>query len=596
MSLDEELFGWAHEKWKGFRSEKKLKDGDKWEFSVRHIEFVGGFLLGEGIRICISDTPVSSKINCIYFAEPSKRLPTSLAESFLWLKLLFHSACVQSQRFKPNELDLSKNIIAAKNESSHLFRLMDSILPALNQRLKSLNHDIDNSPLLIAKRWREFRISKGNFGFSPLEQLVFPSFPIKERRDFLKTRISSTHRSLPTTNPSKPIQNPTEIKTASEIKIVELSKDGENPLVHVFEKVLTADTYQTGSREHEDSDDEGQSNALKELKVDQLARASKEIHSRISTDLETESMDDILESEGSAETELSYPEWFETEQKFRENWCHVKERTLDSGRKTTQIQTPQSDAKKRLTRCLKSEIENVFQKARWVNRERDGSDIDLDALVHYRTSPDRNSSTAERVFLRRKKVDQDFALLLVLDVSASTDAWVANRRVFDELRSLLQILAAVFEETPEKIGVSSFSSDSRLMCSYGWLKHFEENWTQSLARIQNIEPRGYTRMGVALRHSQKRLLEIPARRRGVLLLTDAKPTDFDRYEGSHGRGDVRKAIEELEAAEIRFLSLILSERQERSFHHLFGTNRCEVVRTAEEIGKRFVERFISCLQ
>ena len=103
-------------------------------------------------------------------------------------------------------------------------------------------------------------------------------------------------------------------------------------------------------------------------------------------------------------------------------------------------------------------------------------------------------------------------------------------------------------------------------------------------------------MGVALRHSEERLLEIPARRRAILLLTDAKPTDFDRYEGKHGRADVRKAIEELEASGIRFLSLAFSEKRDRSFSDLFGNNRCEVVQTADQIGRSFVDEFIALIR
>jgi nitric oxide reductase NorD protein len=103
-------------------------------------------------------------------------------------------------------------------------------------------------------------------------------------------------------------------------------------------------------------------------------------------------------------------------------------------------------------------------------------------------------------------------------------------------------------------------------------------------------------MGVALRHSEKRLLDFPARKRAILLLTDAKPTDFDRYEGSHGRGDVRKAIDQLDASDIRLLSLVLSSKQERAFVDLFGKNRSHVVKSAQDIGREFTTQFISLME
>lgn len=57
------------------------------------------------------------------------------------------------------------------------------------------------------------------------------------------------------------------------------------------------------------------------------------------------------------------------------------------------------------------------------------------------------------------------------------------------------------------------------------------------------EPCGYTRIGPALRHAQELLASEKARRKIILLVTDGRPCDYDRYEGRHGIKDVKKAIE-----------------------------------------------------
>ncbi|MEZ4267898.1 MAG: hypothetical protein R3F39_16105 [Myxococcota bacterium] len=45
-------------------------------------------------------------------------------------------------------------------------------------------------------------------------------------------------------------------------------------------------------------------------------------------------------------------------------------------------------------------------------------------------------------------------------------------------------------------------------------------------------------MGAPIRHAVAELLKTPQRHKLLLVITDGKPTDYDRYEGAHGVGDV----------------------------------------------------------
>lgn len=74
------------------------------------------------------------------------------------------------------------------------------------------------------------------------------------------------------------------------------------------------------------------------------------------------------------------------------------------------------------------------------------------------------------------------------------------------------------------------------------LKPFGERYTSEVrGRIQAIKPGYYTRMG-AVRHAAGILAAQPAPRRLLLLLTDGKPNDLDRYEGRYGAEDTRMAV------------------------------------------------------
>ena len=62
---------------------------------------------------------------------------------------------------------------------------------------------------------------------------------------------------------------------------------------------------------------------------------------------------------------------------------------------------------------------------------------------------------------------------------------------------------------------------------------------------QALQPRGYTRIGGALRHLSAKLRAQPTERRVLMVLGDAVPCD-EGYEGEYAVADVVKAVEEAE--------------------------------------------------
>ena len=73
----------------------------------------------------------------------------------------------------------------------------------------------------------------------------------------------------------------------------------------------------------------------------------------------------------------------------------------------------------------------------------------------------------------------------------------------------------------------------------------DEQYTNGTARrIAALQPEQYTRAGAAIRHASTTLLREPAAHRLLLLLSDGKPNDIDRYEGRYGVEDTRQAVTE----------------------------------------------------
>jgi nitric oxide reductase NorD protein len=61
-----------------------------------------------------------------------------------------------------------------------------------------------------------------------------------------------------------------------------------------------------------------------------------------------------------------------------------------------------------------------------------------------------------------------------------------------------------------------------------------------------------------------------AKKRVIVLLTDAKPTDIDRYEGRYGMDDVRKTIDELKNDNLEMVAISYSPRQGDRFERMFS--------------------------
>jgi len=67
------------------------------------------------------------------------------------------------------------------------------------------------------------------------------------------------------------------------------------------------------------------------------------------------------------------------------------------------------------------------------------------------------------------------------------------------------------------------------------IKHFSEAYDRKVAqRIAGIQAKECTRMGVIIRHLSKLLLDMDAKTRILITLSDGRPDDSDGYQGEYG--------------------------------------------------------------
>jgi nitric oxide reductase NorD protein len=179
-----------------------------------------------------------------------------------------------------------------------------------------------------------------------------------------------------------------------------------------------------------------------------------------------------------------------------------------------------------------------------VDRQPDGEDIDLRAVVEEHAARRAAHGGNTRLYTRRARKRRDFATTVLLDLSLSTDSWVEGRRVLDVAREAVLVLGEVSAAFGDRIQVLAFASHTRNHCRVWEICGWKDAWELGRARLGALEPQGYTRIGPALRHATMGLAAEPADARLLLLVSDGKPTDYDRYEGRYGIADVRQALRE----------------------------------------------------
>ncbi|MDO9007585.1 MAG: VWA domain-containing protein, partial [Thiobacillus sp.] len=177
---------------------------------------------------------------------------------------------------------------------------------------------------------------------------------------------------------------------------------------------------------------------------------------------------------------------------------------------------------------------------------------------------------------------RDLSCLLLADLSLSTDAWISDSgRVIDVIRDSLLLFSEALAATGDRFALYGFSSVRRDNVRFHLLKGFDERYDARIrGRLIAIKPGYYTRMGAAIRHAAAILASRKSARRLLLILTDGKPNDLDKYEGRYGIEDTRMAIIEARRQGLIPFCVTIDAKAGDYLPHLFGAAGYVVVRDA----------------
>lgn len=205
-------------------------------------------------------------------------------------------------------------------------------------------------------------------------------------------------------------------------------------------------------------------------------------------------------------------------------------------------------------------------------KQLDGEAIDLEAYMEAYSDFRAGLPMAQRLYQSERRSRRDMAIMLLVDVSGSTDGWIAaDRRVIDIEREALLLVCIALDGMAEPYSVQAFSGEGPQAVIVRSVKRFDERFDSTVAqRIAGLEPENYTRAGAALRHASTLLMQQPAEHRLLLLLSDGKPNDIDDYEGRYGVEDMRQAVTEAKLQGISPFCLTIDRQAANYLPAVFG--------------------------
>ncbi len=355
--------------------------------------------------------------------------------------------------------------------------------------------------------------------------------------------------------------------------------DGRDGLLAFrLESLFTRAEYVSVDRTTEEYEDEDAKSAAEDMEVLSLARDRRRTAARLRFDLDLppEDNDDIQLGEG-----IPLPEWDFRTQTLQPDHCRLQPMLArDAG----PASLPDHLCSK--ARRLRSLFEMLKPRRRWLNAQLDGSELDINAVIDHTTDRLRGAIPAEAAMFRcLYNAERDLSCLLLADVSLSTDAHIDDdQRVIDVIRDSLFLFAEALSATGDRFAMYGFSSRRRSHVRFHTLKSFDDRYGAGVkGRIAALKPGYYTRMGAAIRFSTRILAQEASSQRLLLILTDGKPNDLDKYEGRYGIEDTRMAVREAAKQGMRPFCVTIDERARDYLPYLFGSTSYMLVRKAGEL-------------
>ncbi|MGI8788593.1 MAG: nitric oxide reductase activation protein NorD [Pyrinomonadaceae bacterium] len=277
---------------------------------------------------------------------------------------------------------------------------------------------------------------------------------------------------------------------------------------------------------------------------------------------------------------FAYDEWDKDLSDFRTDWCRVIEKKVRQGDRNF-VELARSRYRGQI-----SSIRHQFQLMKpenltKINRELDGEDYDLNALVDYVIDKRADGQQSERIYTKRLRKQRDVAVSILLDQSSSTARTITRnplqpythpgRRIIEIEKEGLVLMSEALEAVGDVYSINGFTSEGRRNVKFYVVKDFDEKYSEDIERrIGGITFQNNTRLGAAIRHAAAKLLRQDSRTKLLIILTDGRPYDHDYGDARYAREDVREALTEAKQSGITPFCITVDRDSEYELKDLYG--------------------------
>lgn len=339
-------------------------------------------------------------------------------------------------------------------------------------------------------------------------------------------------------------------------------------------------------RSEDDSFDEDALYNAEDLDEITLGRKKANLNARIKMDLDISS---------NSQEEFPIGKGF-----FLDEWDYKKNAYLENYVKIKPIITTNIKAisiPKRLTKIVKrvqNELDLMeLDRIKKINLAY-GDEVNIDSWIDYRGSRNKEGHN-QKFFETFEKKTRDMSTLILADISLSTEAGITSEiRVIDMVKDGLMVFSEALERLQDRFAIYAFSSLKNTNVRFHIIKNFKEKYSNLIrGRIDAIKPGYYTRLGAAIRESTKILNNQKSANKLLLIISDGKPNDVDRYDGRYGIEDTKKAIMEAKKKGITPFCVTIDLEAKDYLTHLFGKNGFIVIRDTKKLPKVLPEIYMN---
>ena len=286
------------------------------------------------------------------------------------------------------------------------------------------------------------------------------------------------------------------------------------------------------------------------------------------------------EAETPVAAALSYDEWDFRRAGFRKNWCTLQQKELLPVKGTFIAET--MIKYRGQMRRLRHQFEMMRSQQQFVKRQRDGEDIDLDAIIEAQADLLAGLPPSERLYIRLLRDQRNINTVFLVDMSSSTEGWIGTA-----IKEALVLMCESLSVLGDSYAIYGFSGMRRSRSELYHIKHLEESYGETVrGRISAINPREYTRMGPPIRHLTDLLADSEAATKLLITLSDGKPEDYDDYKGDYAVEDTRHALIEAKNRGIHPFCITIDRQAHDYIAHMYGEVNYIVIDKVEKLPAR----------